>query len=250
MKRGLGSIILRELSWLSYVTPIFADGLVKQWKKRISGNVKYDSLEDVVDFACDEHSVDKVNLVGHSLGAMLAMSYTLSNPDRVSTCMTVAAPFGGTNKAVLGLVQFGLGIYASSIFQLLPCDRYIRGMKRKIKKNLPEFEHSYDLRFINIWSPVDEFVSRKETSLDALIGRRLSNVEEHKVYLGHCSAFYCDTTLDILNDLVQDSSYPTILLHGFTLNEHFFDIFIDSLDDSLENKVYAISYDYAKRLKL
>jgi hypothetical protein len=243
------SIFWEEVCYLNFVTPIFVEGLVKQWSKYFCFNSEYDSLDETIERVMHKHSTDKVNLVGHSMGALESLAYTLNNPDNVDNCVTVAGPFGGTNMAIFGFVQFAFFVYTPSIFQLLPNSTYIQEMKHKIREKMPELEDK-DVKINNIWSPVDEFLSSDETTLETILGRKSSSVNEHGVQRGHCSTFYCDTTLNILKNILQESKYPMVMLPGFTMSEKFYDIFMNDLSPEFKEKVYAISYDFAKILEV
>lgn len=58
---------------------------------------------DIAHFL-DEQKIEKVNLIGHSLGGRISMHYTLHNPDRVDSLVVEdMRPNGITDQALIGI---------------------------------------------------------------------------------------------------------------------------------------------------
>jgi triacylglycerol esterase/lipase EstA (alpha/beta hydrolase family) len=240
--------LLKEASWLGYVMPILTESVVCQWQKNI-GLYKYETLDQAVDKARLEHSAEKVNLVGHSMGGLEALAYTVNHPGEVDNCVSVASPFSGTNASVGGLSALFFGVYLKTVFQLTPDSDYIKTLKQKLQNAMPEFEAN-DVKLTNIWSPIDEFMTKGDCSIETILGRKSENLEEFEFNLGHCSVFYCKETTEMLHTMIDESPYPTILVHGLMMNKRFFKKFAEEIPKALEHKVYALSYDFAKALEI
>jgi len=69
--------------------------------RRKNTNESIQSYSDQVIRFLDELGIDKVQLVGHSMGGMVALKTAINHPDRISRVATVGAPIDGDSLSWL-----------------------------------------------------------------------------------------------------------------------------------------------------
>ncbi|MEA3379200.1 MAG: hypothetical protein U9Q69_06240 [Nanoarchaeota archaeon] len=244
MKKGSFEYILAEFGSLYKLSFSFCQGVCEQWLNKI-GLFKYDTLEEAVE----KSSTKKVNLVGHSLGALESMIYTIKNPEKVETCIPVGCPYGGTSMAYFGSIFSLLNIHLKSHNQILPNSKFINDFRKKFKERMPEIEKN-NAKIINIWSPIDELIENNNASISHTLGLKSKCITEHSINTGHGYLFYCDFTQDLVRSLITESESNTILVHGLSINKNFFLPFIKTLNESQFKKTTAITYDYSRLLQI
>jgi len=231
----------------------FVYGISHQWKKNF-GLKKHRTLDDLVKEAKETTGQDKVNIIGHSLGGLKAFVYTLENPKSVKNCMMLGAPLNGTRLAYLGVLFLPLGIIPKSVLQIIPDNHFITAVQAYFKANKNEFK---DIYFENFVSKNDELVSLERTciknrdKLDKNINEYILEGE------GHVSMTYHPLVQNKLKELVIDSEYPTIFLHGFAMEKTFFKKILKKLSEKYpevqeernRGKRFRFSYDYTKKIK-
>ena len=149
----------KELEQIDNVAVMFVEGIIDQWKelgKKILGlGTGYKTLDQTVDKALADHGTDKVHLVGHSMGGLEATAYALNNPEKVGEVVTVGTPYQGSIMAPGGVFVMGLGVYAPTIWQIVPGSDYLRELKRRVNADIGVLERE-GVKITNHYSPFDE----------------------------------------------------------------------------------------------
>jgi len=127
--------------------------------------------EKVDDILAATH-VARINLVGHSMGGLIARYYIerLGGASRVNVCVTIGTPHHGSL-----LSRLALGTNAR---QMRPGSKFLADLNR--------FEHiSRETRLVSIWSTFDNMSVPRTTSV---LGGDAKNISVD--YLGHLSLLY------------------------------------------------------------
>lgn len=96
-------------------------GFLNFRKARLDGSVKYRTLEETASHLPGSiRGSEKLSLVGHSFGGMLALDYALDHPEQVCEVLTVASPFKGTQGIYLQNIMRLTGLYDKALYDLLP----------------------------------------------------------------------------------------------------------------------------------
>jgi pimeloyl-ACP methyl ester carboxylesterase len=107
-------------------------------------------LSVLVEKTCEETGYEKVHVVGHSLGGLVARYYVqkLGGDARVHTVCTLGTPHGGTLTA-----------------HLLP-QRLVRQLRpgSDVMTELAESAHGCSTRFVAFWSDLDELIVPKRSA--------------------------------------------------------------------------------------
>jgi triacylglycerol lipase len=132
-RRGFGRVITLNYS------PLSQD--VRQVARRLS---------DLVEKTCEETGYEKVHVVGHSLGGLIARYYVqrLGGDARVHTLCTLGSPHAGTHTA-----------------RLLP-SKLVRQLRpgSDLLEELREPAASVQTRFLAFWSDLDELIVPKRSA--------------------------------------------------------------------------------------
>ncbi len=236
------SMLFKEARWLDYVTPIFISSVIEQWNSTFLMD-DYKTIEEAVAMA----RTPKVNLVGHSMGGLKSLVYTLNNPDKVDNCVMSGTPLAGTNSSWIGATFATFGVYLQSCFQLLPFSDYMKELRKKLNDRIGYLE-SNNVTLTNIWSPIDELVTTDDSSLESLLKKRSKIMKDYRFALGHCEIFYGEGPQNIMKGIIYNSNNDTVLVHGMLMNQKFFNRFIENMDPKHLEKLVLFSYDYSKSL--
>ena len=95
-----------------------------------------------IDALCQKHG-ERVSLIGHSQGGLVATSIAQERPDLVDTVLTLGAPFKGTVTAYLNYA-------VPSCRQMVPGSKFLKELNGK---GFPK-----DVRFISICSTYDHLI--------------------------------------------------------------------------------------------
>jgi pimeloyl-ACP methyl ester carboxylesterase len=133
VRRGFGDVVTMGYSVLTYDVPGAAA-----------------RLGELVERVCDETGYDTVNVVGHSMGGLVARYYVqrLGGDARVDTLATLGTPHAGTRAAHL--------FVGRALAQLRPSSPVIR--------ELAEPAPGCRTRFVCVWSDLDAMVVPKESA--------------------------------------------------------------------------------------
>ncbi len=235
-------MLFNEAKWLDYVTPIFLSSIAEQWNKAFFLD-DYKTLDEAVAMA----RTPKVNLVGHSLGGLKSLVYTLSHPEKVENCVMSGTPLAGTNSSWMGATFAAFGVYLHSCFQILPYSDYMKKVRKKLNDNIGILERN-GTRLINIWSPIDELVTTDDSSLESILCRKSKAALDHRFPLGHCEIFYAEGPQKIIRGIINNSQNDTVLVHGMLMNKRFFNKLVQDMDYT--DKLVLFSYDYSKPLRI
>ncbi|MBU2590060.1 MAG: alpha/beta hydrolase [Nanoarchaeota archaeon] len=245
--------ISKDLGHFFMYASNFVSGVAHQWKKTFGLN-KHRTLDDIVKEAKETTGKDKINLIGHSLGGLKAFVYTLENPTIVENCMMLGAPLNGTRLAYLGVLFFPLGIIPKSVLQIIPDNQFLTAVQSYFKANKKEFKN---INIENFVSKNDELVSLERTCI------KYRDIEDENIkeYIlegeGHVSMTYHPLVQNKLKELIVDSEYPTIFLHGFAMEKTFFRKVLKKLkkthpeigEERYKEKRFHFSYDYTEKIK-
>ncbi|MBU2637938.1 MAG: alpha/beta hydrolase, partial [Nanoarchaeota archaeon] len=228
-------------------------GFLRQWKKHVTG-AGYRTIEDVVDEARQKTGEKKVNIAGYSFGGLVALAYTMENPDTVSKCITIATPVKGTPTAYPLFSLLGVGIYPATVAQMLPGSRFISAMNSYFQAHNDKFIEKR-ITFENIRSIHDPLAPSQYTSLKEICPGAW-NISEHNLeWKGHVGLLHDKRTCRILADTAAYSDYPTIFAPGFGLGKNSFRLLLESMRkacpeeaDKLD-RMFMASYDYIKPIK-
>ena len=129
-------------------------------------------LAEKVDDILGATGVPRINLVGHSMGGLIARYYIerLDGASKVNVCVTIGSPHHGSL-----LSRLGLGTNAQ---QMRPGSELLADLNR--------FEHiSREIRLVSIWSTFDNMSVPRTTSI---LGGDATNISVD--YIGHLSLLY------------------------------------------------------------
>ena len=129
-------------------------------------------LAEKVDAIFGATGVTQINLIGHSMGGLIARYYVeqLGGASKVNVCVTLGTPHHGTALSRLA--------WGTNGKQMRPGSAFLADLNR--------FEHiSKETRFVSIWSTFDNMSAPRTTSI---LGGDATNVSVD--YLGHLSMLY------------------------------------------------------------
>lgn len=112
-----------------------------------------------------QDSFRKVHLVAHSMGGLITCDASRIVPELVATATFLGTPFGGTQKARLGI--------GKSAEQLLPGSAYLR---RLLENGLPE-----EIKYTVVQGTRDEIVSEERSRLPL----DQENITHYRIDTGH-----------------------------------------------------------------
>ena len=133
LRRGFGRVVTMNYSILTHDVPKAAARLAQ-----------------VVERLCEETGYERVHVVGHSMGGLVARYYVqrLGGDARVHTLATLGTPHAGTVAARL--------MVGRAVAQLRPGSPVIR--------ELAEPAHGCRTRFVALWSDLDAMVVPKHSA--------------------------------------------------------------------------------------
>jgi pimeloyl-ACP methyl ester carboxylesterase len=107
-------------------------------------------LGDTIDAICEQTGYERIHVIGHSMGGLVARYYVqrLGGDARVHTLVTLGTPHRGTHAA--RLVPRGV------CRQLLPTSAVIAELDEPVE--------SCQTRFVSFWSDLDVLISPKESA--------------------------------------------------------------------------------------
>jgi len=221
-------------------------GFIKSRNRYLSGELKHTTLEDIVPRLIDEnyslYYPNKVNLIGHSFGGMVALRYALDHPDEIGNVVTIASAYNGTTGIYWQNLMRFAGLYDSRLYgQLLPSGGFVSRLGEKIRNNWSGFE-SEDVLLTNIIATADEFVKPKDVTLRPIVGYSRS-LFETGVPEGHCEAAFNPVTIQNIRFALRNG-LPTIALHPIMYDSSFFDDIKNKLVPTQAKRIVAIDYDY------
>ncbi len=122
-------------------------------------------LETIKEYYPRQDSLQKVHLVGHSMGGLVMCEASRLAPKLISSVTCLGTPFGGTTKAAWGV--------GKSAEQLLPGSSYLQ----KLLKD--EFPH--EINYFVVQGTRDKVISETESRLPL----PQENITHHFVETGH-----------------------------------------------------------------
>ncbi|HII72004.1 TPA: alpha/beta hydrolase [Candidatus Woesearchaeota archaeon] len=239
--------MLKEMEQLDNVVIMFVEGIIDQWKKAF-GFRNYQTLDQTVEKAMKEHGAERVHLVGHSMGGLEAVAYALNNPDKVGEVVTVGTPYQGSIVAPAGIFVMGLGVYAPTIWQIMPGSGYLQKLKKRMNSDIGVLEQE-GVKITNVYSPFDELLPGSGGSLEGIMAKKSKAITEKQMSWGHMHLFFCDDTLYKIYDL-ERSRLPVVLIHGWAMNENFFRRIRNARPEEMRKNLYTFTFDYTKSLKI
>jgi hypothetical protein len=107
-------------------------------------------LADTVESICEQTGYERIHIVGHSLGGLVARYYVqrLGGDARVHTLVTLGTPHRGTHVA--RVVPAGI------------CQQMVPGSD--VLEELDEPAADCETRFVSFWSDIDALISPKESA--------------------------------------------------------------------------------------
>jgi len=243
----------KELYCILNYARSLTNGLVRQWKKN-TGLKKHRTLEQVIQEASEQTGHKRCNLVGHSFGGLSSLIYTLENPEKVSTCITIASPFNGTTLADLSYLFLPLGVYPKTVSQLRRGNDFLKRVQAYFRAHAGNFEGT---SFENIFSIHDEFISEEDSQLK-IFAPDAENVNEYMIRGdGHGALMHNDIVHKRIINLLTESELPTIFLHGFGMDQSFFKKTFKKMKQNYESvftpenekKIFMFTYDFTELIK-
>lgn len=245
---GIAALYEEAYLMASYA-PDVLNGFFRQWAKHLKSD--YKTIGDAVDEAMQKTGKKRVNLAGHSFGGLVALAYTMENPDNVAKCVTIGTPIQGTPLAPFLYGLMGMGIFPASASQMLPEGKLITAMNSYFKKHNREFMEK-NVTFENVRSTHDSLCPYNSASLNSL-DPDAWNIEEHDLKRrGHVGVLHDRKTCRLLADIAAYSFYPTIFIPGFSLGRHSFELLVQSIkkecpeEADLLGRMDMLCYDYTK----
>ncbi|MBI4153914.1 alpha/beta fold hydrolase [Candidatus Woesearchaeota archaeon] len=237
--------------------PVAAESLALQWKRKLRGT-RYRTLDEVIWYAKEKTGSKKVNLVGHSLGGLIALTYTIGHPEQVGQCITLSTPFQGTYAAYIGALFTFLCINPKPAFQMIPESNFLKSLQEQFQKHFLAFQKN-KLTFKNIYSEHDELLSKRSASLKALAQCNPGFIQESKLSgYGHGAVMYSEEAYQTITETFRENPYPLIFIHGFALNRSFYNKKLERLRREYpeftkggeKRRIFHFTYDYTKALQL
>jgi triacylglycerol lipase len=107
-------------------------------------------LGDTVEAICEQTGYERIHVIGHSLGGLIARYYVqrLDGGSRVHTLVTLGTPHQGTHAA--RLVPHGI------VRQLRPGSEVLAELSEPVR--------SCQTRFVSFWSDIDALISPKQSA--------------------------------------------------------------------------------------
>jgi hypothetical protein len=107
-------------------------------------------LAETVETICEQTGYERIHIVGHSLGGLVARYYVqrLGGDDRVHTLVTLGTPHAGTHVA--RLVPAGV------------CQQMVPGSD--VLAELDQPAPDCQTRFVSFWSDIDALISPKQSA--------------------------------------------------------------------------------------
>ena len=119
----------------------------------INGDVRLlaDRLGTIIEEVCEETGYERVHVVGHSMGGLVARYYVqrLGGDERVHTLVTLGSPHAGTLPAY--------SLPHPLVRQLRPGSDIVR--------ELAEPAHGCRTRFVSVWSDLDQLMVPKQSAM-------------------------------------------------------------------------------------
>lgn len=243
--------LAKETALLAQYIPDGLRGFYEQWTKE--HNSHYQTIDEIVEDAKQRSSSDKVNLVCHSFGGLLGLSYTVKHPDDVKHCVTIATSFGGTPVAYLFPVLYAIAVKPTSAVQILPHSDFTTELQAHFSMYNDEFE-AKGILFQNIRAKYDEFAPHYCTALKYL-APAASNIEECTLDESHVTIVHSEKVKALVEKLVI-SGHPTIFVPGFGLNSGLFekmfakDKKLKQIYEQHKDTVFFLHYDYTTPIML
>jgi len=121
---------------------------VDTWNYNLFGHTIEQLAQQLADHVFDvlfDTGATRVNIVGHSLGGLIARYYIqeLGGHEKVHTCITLGTPHQGTYAAIMGR--------GKTARQLRPGSPLLKQLKRSARKPIPT-------RFVSYYSNLDSMV--------------------------------------------------------------------------------------------
>jgi len=88
-------------------------------------------IADKLERLCERHDLDRLHIVGHSKGGLIARAYIQRHGGdrRVKSLITLGTPHHGTPTALIGAAIMGGGLISKSPFQMLPGSPLLRRLR-------------------------------------------------------------------------------------------------------------------------
>jgi triacylglycerol lipase len=135
--RNIWEVMERRLRNNNYgVFSLNQGGLLWRFNTR---SIEYQAqwLAEKLERICEKHKLDKIHIIGHSMGGLIAKKYIqeYSGEKRVKSLITLGTPHHGTPTALIGVLLMGGGILSRSPMQMLPRSRVVQSIHNE---NFPE----------------------------------------------------------------------------------------------------------------
>jgi pimeloyl-ACP methyl ester carboxylesterase len=84
-----------------------------------------------IERLCEKHGIDRVHIVGHSKGGLVARAYIqrFGGDRRTKSLITLGTPHHGTPTALIGVMLMGGGVLSRSPLQMLPGSPLLRRLQ-------------------------------------------------------------------------------------------------------------------------
>lgn len=97
---------------------------------RTSAEVLNYKIERILQKFGKEHSFNRVDIVGHSMGGLIGLYYLkkLGGHRVIRKLITLGAPFHGTWTSLLAV--FPLGLVSKGLWQMVPASRFLKSLRK------------------------------------------------------------------------------------------------------------------------
>ena len=167
-------------------------------------------LAEKIEHVRQKHQLGKLNIVGHSMGGLVARHYVQScgGAEQVKSLITLGSPHHGTPTALIGIGLMAGGLLSRSPFQMLPQSKLIQRLQHE---SWPE-----DIPLCSIFSTQDLIcpwwcsVLRKGHKEEHIQNIRLKNIG-HSELVSHPKIF--QVVLSKLNAQSKDRQHTSELTY-------------------------------------
>ena len=129
--RNIWEVMERRLRQHNYgVFSLDLGGFLWRFNTR-SINYQSQWLADKIEGIAVKHNLNKIHIIGHSMGGLLAKQYIQRHGGerRAQSLITLGTPHHGTPTALLGVFLMGGGLLSRSPFQMLPRSKVIQSIR-------------------------------------------------------------------------------------------------------------------------
>jgi len=152
---------------------------------RESATLLDEKIERLMNRFSRDHGIEKIDLVGHSMGGLIALYYIkkLGGHQRVNRVISLGTPFNGTWVSLLAMVPFG--VVSRGLWQMLPKSNFLKDLRQH-----PENAHSTKL--VSISAKYDAICPPKTC--------RLPGAENLTIPVGHGGLLIDKRVFELVRD--------------------------------------------------